>query len=186
MPSHELYETINAGWPANMPVPTDEEAIAGSRRLYKEFAGEAWRGKVRITSGNRYTWIRRGEMVVNPNRVERFHAAGWPSIVHDLSHVVHWILNPELKPHHENQAVLEDDMRRYVIDQKFHEGTLIRKAKPTKRRDIVAERYGRIVERQRRWEAKLKRAQTALGKAERDRRQYERRHGDRVTGGHVK
>jgi hypothetical protein len=46
------------------------------------------------------------------------------------------------------------------------------KAKPSTA-ELQAQRYGRVLERERRWQSKLKRAQTALRKLKRQRKYYE-------------
>ena len=55
---------------------------------------------------------------------------------------------------------------------------MARPAKP--KRDPVKDRYQRILAREQTWESKLKRAENALAKVRRERREYERRHGDRI------
>ena len=55
---------------------------------------------------------------------------------------------------------------------------LIRKTKPKEGRDIVKERYARILAREVIWARRYSRASKALKKAVRERRIYEKRHDE--------
>jgi len=179
MPEAELWDRlVNSKWPADKNlIPTDQEAIRGAKRLYKKAMGRPWKGEVKITSGNRHTWIRRRVMFVNPNY--RWHR-GWPGIVHDLSHWAHHKKNPNDRPHSSKQAYIERDLVDYLLAQGWLDGAL--KPKPSKPKpDIVVLRYQRILDREARWKSKLSRAENALTKATKERRDYERRHGERLT-----
>ena len=105
------YERVNATWPVFVPKPTPEEAIRGARKLYRFAFGKPFTGTVRITTGNRYTWIRRGVMYVNA-------ADGWDGrrgIVHLLSHYAHSRLNPGAGDHTGAHARLEIRMIKEVL-----------------------------------------------------------------------
>ncbi len=169
---------VNSKWPTDRNlVPTDAEAIKGVKRLYRKAMGRPWRGKVEVTSGNRHTWIRRGVLYVNPNR-----RRGWPGIVHSISHWAHMKKNPNDRPHSDRQAYIERDLVDYVLASGWIEGALKpQPRKPKEKVDIVKVRYQRILEREARWKAKLSRAENAWFKANKERREYERRHGDRVV-----
>ena len=165
---------VNSKWPKDMVAPTEQEAIAGTRRLYRKATGRPWSGAVEITSGNRHTWIYRGCLRINP--------ASWKGIVHDISHLAHQRLHPGDRPHSSKQAYLERDLTDYVLSHGFLTGALKRSTRSAgPNRDLVAERYLRILAREASWAKKLSRAQNALKKARMDRRGYERRHGDRVA-----
>ena len=92
-----LYEDINQSWPKGMAAPSPKEAVAGAKRLYKMGMGRPWCGPVRLTSGNRYTWIRDGVLVVNPDRKGYFR--GWKDIVHNMAHYCHRRLHPDETAH---------------------------------------------------------------------------------------
>ena len=134
---------------------------------------------MKLTSGNRYSWISYGTLVVNPNRRGPF--SGWEDIVHNMAHACHRRLYPGEASHSENQEVLEHDMMQFVLQNKWHEGALKRKTKPKPKRDLVKERYQKILAREKAWAKKFSRAEKALKKVVRERRQYEKRHGDRVA-----
>jgi len=112
----EWYRRVNDTWleagfgDAGIPRPTPEEAIAGARKLYRWAFGVAFDGEVKLTSGNRYTWIRRGVMAVNPNSWD-----GERGIVHLLSHYAHDKLNRHARPHSAAHARVEIAMIRQVI-----------------------------------------------------------------------
>jgi len=168
---------VNDKWPQPVPLPTEAEAIAGARRLFRKATGRAWRGRVRIASGNRHTWVRRGVLYVNPTYRWR---PGWPGIVHGIAHYAHYLKHPDDPPHSDRQAYTERDLVDYVLAQGWLDGKLKRPATTKPKRDPVKDRYQRILAREKTWESKLKRAENALAKVRRERREYERRHGDRI------
>lgn len=113
----QWYKRVNAAWEGiTLPVPTPAEAVKGAAKLwtyaiancpadsphalYGEFKFEA-------TSGNRYTWLRRSTVYVNPNRKEWGVGGGWQAIAHDIGHCVFRRLNPGVKPHCAAHARLE-------------------------------------------------------------------------------
>jgi hypothetical protein len=163
------YATVNGAWPDGpLPKLDGPEAVAAAKRLYRFAMKRAWRGKWRITSGRRYTWPRSGVFYVNPYR-------GWHSLVHLLSHYCHRRLHPGVKPHDDmgRHAFLEREMIDYVVKSGWLEGKLKPKAKP--KVPVQEVRYRRIIERIAAWQAKAKRAETALRKLRRQQRYYERK-----------
>ena len=173
----EFYNRIvNTKWPSPLPVPSDQEAITGAKRLYRKAMGRPWKGEVKVTSGNRHTWIRGRTMYVNPD--------GWPSSwrgsVHGIAHWCHYQLNPRDSNHSDKQAYLERDLTDYALASGFLTGALKSKAKPKGKKDSVVERHERLMNRETSWETKLTRAQNALKKVQKERRAYERRHKDRI------
>ena len=178
---------VNDKWPRSQPIPTDQEAITGAKRLYRKAMGKPWPGKVKIVRGNQHTWIRfRGYashgfdrvLLVNPN--QSTGSGGWRSIVHGISHYCHHRLNPGDRDHSNKQAYLERDLTDYVLEKGFLEGKLKSKATPKKKTDPVQTRYLKMIERKKNWEKKLTRAEKALQKVKTEIRQYEGRHGTRV------
>ena len=101
--------------------PNKEEAIRFAKRIYRKGMGKPWKGKVKITSGNRYTWIRRGILVVNP---DHGYYGGWRDILHEISHYIHWHKNPGKQPHDASQFRLERDLTEYAIKSGICEGKL--------------------------------------------------------------
>lgn len=162
------YNTmVNAKWPSTLPELSGQEAIAAVKKLLRHF-GVKFVGTFRVTSGNRYTWPRRGVFSVNPER-------GWHHLVHLTAHYAHSRLNPTEKPHHYHHLHLERDMTAYVLEQGWLSGSL---RKPEKAKPTTAEkqrkRHEAILRRITSWESKAKRAKNALAKLNRQRKYYER------------
>ena len=104
----EWYRRVNAEWPANLPALDAETAIITARKLWRFVHGSTLdRDAVIVTSGRRYTWMRRGVMYVNPDR-------GWHNFVHDLSHLFHQHTSRE-RPHGATHARMEIRLIREVI-----------------------------------------------------------------------
>ena len=173
----EFYNRlVNAKWPSPLPVPSDQEAITGAKRLYRKAMGRPWKGEVKVTSGNRHTWIRGGIMFVNPDG----WPASWRGIIHGIAHWCHRRLHPRDSDHSNRQAYLERDLTDYALANGFLSGALKSKAKPKVQKDDLVARHERLMKRETGWETKLKRAQNALKKIQKERRAYERRHKDRI------
>lgn len=169
MPSpQEWNRLVNNKWPAGLPKPSPQEAITGAKRLYRKAMGRPFKGKVRVTSGRRYSWIRRGEMIVNPSH-------GWPEIVHLLSHYFHRRLHPKHRPHSYLALEMEKNLTDYALAHGFHEGKLKSKPRPTKPKPPQRVlRLQSAAEHLKRWEAKRKRAETAIRHYRKKVRYYER------------
>lgn len=153
------YQRVNEAWPKPLPKPSPEEVKRGAVRLLKFGLGEKW--PVRETTGNRYTWVRRGEFVVN---VEK----NWHGTVHDVSHYVHYRLHPGERPHSKTHARIELRMVKEAVKRGWLDGALVRlpkaaKPEPTPDEKAVA-RLDRVHELQKAWTTKHKRATTALAK----------------------
>ena len=159
----EYDRMINSKWPKGMKPPSPKEAITGAKRLYRFAMGRPWKGEVKLTSGNRHTWIRGRVMLVNPHRQISF--SGWPEIVHSLSHYCNYRLNPKERSHGNGQLRLEANMARYVLEHGFLEGKLKRKSKPEptklEQHQVELEKVDAIIKK---WESKERRAHTALKK----------------------
>lgn len=168
----EWYTRVNALWPEDVPALTGPEAIRAARKLHRFALGVTIPlAAVRLTSGNRFTWKRHGILSVNPER-------GWKKLVHHLSHLFDNRLHPETKPHASEHARLEMRMIKEVIKRGWLAGSLKDQPKAlAPERDARAEKYARLYERVRKWEAKHKRAEVALKKLRRQCAYYER-----VTG----
>jgi hypothetical protein len=139
---HHVWKAVHRAWPDDAPVPTGPEAIKGAKRLYKRAMGRPWNGPVKLTSGRRHTWIRRGVFYVNPDE-QRWRGdknRGWREIVHSVSHYAHMRLNPHLRPHDDKQAYLERDLAEFVVKSGFLDGKLKSKAKPKPKVSVVDQR----------------------------------------------
>ena len=176
---------VNDRFAGEQPILSPEEAIVAARKLYRHAFGKAFPGRVELTSGNRYTWVRRGVLYVNPDKREG-HTRGLRSIIHDLSHYAHHRKNPKDAPHSIRQARLERDLATFALDRNWHRGGLAKPEKPEPEKvekpkvDPVVVRYRRMVARRDKWAAELARAKRLYAKAAIEVRTYERRHGERL------
>lgn len=180
------YAAINAAWPDPVPVPSAKEAITGTKRLIrKAFALAKTEGKsqaflgcspymkrmrFKATSGRRYTYPRSGVWHVNP---DGHHFGGWKGIVHGISH---WAIRrfwPNAEPHSAIHAWMENELTSYAIAN-FLAGQLARPEKVKAPVDRKVIRAARVAARLARWEAKRKRADTAIRKLRRQAKHYER------------
>jgi hypothetical protein len=200
---------VNSKFGGVQPILSDDESLVAARKLYRHAFGKAFPGKVELTKGNRFTWVRRGVLYVNPDKREG-HTRGLRSIIHDLSHYAHSRLHPRDAPHSIRQARLEARLAKFALVRGWHEGGLAKPkpepvdqpveapvafepdgdgvqiepafvAKLAKAKpDRVAERYRKMVARRDRWAAAAERATRLLAKAEAEVRTYGRRHRDRL------
>lgn len=173
------YHAVNSQWPADTNEgrdlkPTPEEAISAARRLYRFAMKKPFRGKIKLTSGNRYSYIRNGTMYVNPDWKNDWHkgGGGWHELIHLLSHSFAQQLFPRAKGHGPQHAFLEKEMIAYAINSGWLDGRLRKPEKP--KPDAKAIRYQRIVANIERWDAKLRRAENALRKLKRQKARYDR------------
>lgn len=164
-PTQARYRRVNAEWPTTVPPLTPREAVSAAKRLYRFGMGAAWKGSIKLTSGNRHTWIRYSVFYVNPDQ-------GWHSLVHSISHAVHGRLHPRLSGHDWRHAHLERSMVNLVISKGWLDGKLRRAVKP--KPPLRAVRQQRILARVKGWEAKRKRAENALRKLAKQQAYYER------------
>jgi len=116
----EWYARVDATWPAEVPPLTGPEAIKAARKLYRYVTGSRLELPIRVTSGNRYTWARRGYLSVNPTA--KRHGGGWQAFVHDLSHWLHH--KTGLAPHDKSHARLERRLIKVVIARGWLQGKL--------------------------------------------------------------
>jgi hypothetical protein len=166
------YAHVNDQWPDTIPSLDPQEALAAAKRLYRVATGRAFQGKWALTSGRRYTWPRRGVYYVNPGG---HHFGGWRDLVHDISHRAHWVLHrhaKDYKPHDHRHHFLERELVAHVLKAGWLDGRLKRPAKT--KPDAKRLRAARIAARLKAWEAKRKRAETALRKLRRQAAYYER------------
>lgn len=181
----ELWDRlVNERFGAAQPILSGPESIAAARKLYRTAMGKPWTGKVQLTSGRRYTWVRNGVLFVNPDMQQR-ECRGLRALIHDLSHYCHSQLHPNDAAHSRRQAQLEGRMVKAALSRGFLEGKLKPKEKmapePKAKPDPVQQRYARMINRRDKHAKELERAQRLLAKATREVREYERRHGERVT-----
>lgn len=174
--SQELWNRlVNSKWAPYKP--TEQEALTGAKRLWRKAMGRAWRGKWKITSGNRSTWIRGRTFYVNPSERDGGYTppCGWHQIVHSIAHLAHRRLHPGHRPHSTAELYLERDLTDYAIASGFLEGRLKRPTKEKSPRDVVAERAARVEARIKAWTEKKKRADNALRKLRLKQRYYQKK-----------
>lgn len=116
---------VNERWDGQQPVLSPEDSVKAAKRLYRQAMGRPWNGPVKMTSGRRYTWVRRGALVVNPDMPQR-DCRGLRAMIHDLSHYAHSRLHPNDAPHSRRQAQLEGRLVTYAIKSGFAEGRVRR------------------------------------------------------------
>lgn len=167
----ERYQSVNGSWPETVPVPTPQEAASAARRLYRLGMGKSFKGKVKVVTGNRHTWIRSGTLFVNPNGK---HFGGWKDIVHGISHYVHHRKFPNHKPHdgRGTHAFIERAMIEHIVNSGWLEGKLRRPEKEAP--SFRAIRKQRVDDKITAWERKLRRAETALRKLRKQKAYYQR------------
>lgn len=166
------YQSVNSRWPEGTNdgrdlKPTPQEAMSAARRLYRFAMKRPFKGKMRVTSGNRYTWIRSGVFYVNPD----YRGGGWHELVHLISHQMAHRLYPGAKSHGGRHAFVEREMVEHVVSSGWLDGKLKSKATGPKTPDPIAAIDAKV----KRWETKRRRAETALRKLKRQRAYYERK-----------
>lgn len=184
------YHSVNGAWPEGTNdgrdiKPTPQEAMSAAKRLYRFAMKRPFKGKVKLTSGNRYTWIKSGVLYVNPDQgagiVNRHlggklmrSGGGWHELVHAMSHYCASRLYPRGKPHGAQHAFLEKEMIEHVVNSGWLEGKLKRPEKPQPEIDVKQIRRDRVLRRIEAWEAKRRRAENALKKLRKQARYYDR------------
>lgn len=169
MRTSDLYTRTNDSWqakPHELPKLTGQEAVSAVKRLYRKATGRAFKGKFKVTSGNRRTWIWNGVYVVNPDQ-------GWHDIVHDVSHLCHRKINRGEKPHSPRHARLEKMLIEHIISNGWLDGALKREEKPEPPKSEI--RVERLKARLERWLRIERRAATAIKKINRSLRYYEKK-----------
>lgn len=157
------YDVVNAAWPKDIPPCSREEAKRAALKLMLAFAGRRYSRHVYV----RKCWIAASEPY---NDIRR----GWRRLVHDLSHIVYRIEHKRgvFHAHGGIHARLEHAMIQHVLEKGWLTGKLKEKVAP---KATPTDKAARIAERIKRWESKLRRAETALKKLRRTARYYEKR-----------
>lgn len=185
----EVWDRLsNDRWGGEQPILSAEDSVTAAKRIYRQAMGKPWTGPVKVVSGNRYSWVRHGVLCVNPDKREP-HCRGVRSIIHDLSHYAHARLNPSEAPHSLRQARLEGRLVTYAINAGWNTGE-VRKLGPAPQPkpepapkpvvDKVVQKHARMVARRDKYRKEQARIERLLAKAEREVRDYQRRHKGRV------
>lgn len=179
---------VNERWDGQSPVLSPDDSVKAAKRIFRQAMGRAWVGPVKLTSGNRYTWVRRGVLIVNPDMHQR-ECRGLRAMIHDLSHYAHSRLHPSEAPHSRRQATLEGKLVTYALKSGFADGrvrplgpTPQPKAEPVAKPpvDKVVVKHARMVARRDKYRKEAARIERLLAKAEREVKDYQRRHKGRV------
>jgi len=144
------------------------------RALWKMEVGSKFPYKtINQVHGNRSTWVKRGVVSINCDK-------GWGDIVHLWSHWIDIRVNPNLRPHSAEHSLIELRCTKHFFQKGYLEKSrvAIEQPKVKKRINKVAQRYERMLKRQKAWSKKLKLANTNVAKVEKEIRQYERVHSE--------
>jgi len=169
MPSAAEYDRIvEAIWEK---IPSEQmrnvwpnHAMSFVRAMWKAETGRKFRWKIRIGTGNRRTWLRSGVFTVNPQQ-------GWHDINHDMSHFIEYRMGGGA---HTDRQLRHERNGAHLIVRKFLETEPPpQKEKPNR----VTVRAARVDAGIKRWEAKLRRASTALKKLKRQQSYYQKAQG---------
>lgn len=162
--THERrYNSVNGKWPeGDLPPLTGPEAIKAARILYRLGLGTAEKRVFRLTSGNRYTYPKRGTWFVNPDK-------GWKALLHDISHYCHQRVNPKQPPHGPGHAYIERLLIDACCSRGFLDGVLKEPEKASVPRDVKVlqkrlKTYAGAKAKLKTWQTKHKRANTAIKK----------------------
>lgn len=167
------YEQVNGSWPADVPPVTPREATTAARRLWRRFMGRPFGGKVKHDPKLRGRSV---ILAVDPDRRLAMYVGtrhGWRGLVHSMSHRVHARLHggPNYREHDYRHHWLEKQMVLHVLEQGWLTGRLRPPEKPPAPvRDPAVVKLERVEARAKAWQRKLRRAQTALAKLERQRK----------------
>jgi hypothetical protein len=167
----EWYQKTNDAWPKEIPPLTFEAGSNAAQRLHRFVTGENWVGTFIETSGNRYSsYPRRGRYPINTE-------TGWHRLIHDISHY-HWRRHVGIgqKPHAKGHARFELKLVKEVVKRGWLtpsspsepvviDPAVVKRAEALKKQERIAAAI-------RRWNAKLKRAETALKKLNRKEKYY--------------
>ena len=147
------FEQMQNVWPTH--------AISFVRAMWKAEMGRKFPWKIRIGTGNRRTWLASGVFTVNPEQ-------GWHDINHDMGHFIE--RRTSGGAHTDSQLRLERNGANLIVRRFLETEPPSKKDKP----DMVTVRASRVDAGIKRWEAKLRRASTALKKLKKQQRYYQK------------
>lgn len=143
------------------------------KAMWRKEMGRKFPYKIKEGSGNRYTWVRGSVLTINTSR-------GWANIVHDFGHWLGYRKNFN-RPHCADHAIMEYRLVKFVLDKGYIAESRESLTAVKKPRDLVVERYQRMLKRETEWAKKAKAAETYLTRVQREIRKYERVHGERLN-----
>ena len=174
------YQECNNTLPDNVPYITKEECKKAFTSLAKRF------GKKKVRHSYKDEWVKRKMPIKfyskNPRRCwvclsgdSNKLSKGWRRLIHDVSHMVHTFIRPRLPNHCFQQAELELDMIKYVLDKGWLNGTLkpnvVILSKDEKRIKKI-DGYKILIKK---WQTKSKHANTFIKKYSKKIKYYERK-----------
>lgn len=178
------YERVNALWrDNNQPIRATSNNSHVDFVVAKRLLRNLWRQEVgtkfpyktiRQVTGRKNTWVYRGVLNINCNK-------GWADIVHLWSHWIDRRINRSLRPHSAEHSMIEYRCTKHFFDKSYMQASVDALSKPKEKKirvNVVAQRYQRMLKRQKDWNKKLKLAQTHLAKVEKEIRKYERLHSE--------
>jgi uncharacterized membrane protein YqiK len=159
------YEPVAASLPAVLPPITAEDALRYYRKLILHFGSKKYIpvGVLEARGGRRiWTWQSKARRCWIARKPTTGHHKGWGRLVHDASHEVFEKRHPGARAHDGGHATLEREMAELVMARGWLEPRP-KPAKPTTD-EKRALRLARTEAALARWEAKRKRAETAIKK----------------------
>lgn len=170
-------------WRPHYPLPKlrPDEAKKAAVKLYKWLGGIPPKN-VKLTSGNRATWIRDREYGAPMLMVNA--AAGWAELVHDIGHLW-WNRRLGYRGHSEEHARLEVSLVEHVLESGWLEGKLHREKPPPpsklEKARLAVQRLDAAKEREEKRHARnVKALRTRAAKARRSLAYYEKKTGGAI------
>lgn len=168
MDTDPRYIPVNQTLPQILPPITRVEAERAARIIFRHFGGTR-HGSALMLAPARFRRVRRCWI---SSKCTSEHHKGWGRLVHDVSHRIFRARHPGFRPHDNGHAQLEQEIAAFVVANGWLTGTLKKEA-PTPA-DKRAAKLARTLQLLARWNAKLRRAQTAVSKLQRRQRALQR------------
>lgn len=185
------YRDCNSTLPDVLPYITKEEAQRAYRLLVRKFGKKKKARRNRSGTWGEYEWVNEKMFVreIRPLKLingsyKRFKSYetwtrkcwiclsgdpstlhnGWRRLIHDVSHMVHKWLRPNMNHHCYQQAELELDMIKYVQSKGWLNGTLKKKKIVISPEDKKLKKIKHVEALVKKWETKNKTTLTYLKK----------------------
>ena len=171
-----VYRSVDAAWGTpnprkDLPPFPDGMARRVLKALYLHIMEEPFTGMIDVKHKGR-SWVYRTYAIVNTAR-------GWWLAVHDLSHDLHKMKHPDLRPHDAKHAYLERAMIGEIVRRGWLDEAKERSSpKPKAKRNLQAERQANVLACLSTWERKKRRAEAAIKKLKKRARYYDQRLAD--------
>ena len=177
------YQDCNSTLPDVLPYITKEEAQRAYRLLVRKFGRKKTARLTRSGTWGEYKWVNKKMPVrlIRPLRKKSYETwtrkcwiclsgdsstlhNGWRRLIHDVSHMVHKWLRPNMNHHCYQQAQLELDMIKYVQFKGWLNGTLKKKVIVLTPEDKKLKKIKHLEALVKKWERKSKTTLTYLRK----------------------